>query len=74
MTIASSKKKGQLDEEVFISVEVFGKIVDLMECIHNLDGNYDESEVLQVADALRDFSSSDLDHINSLDHIDMLEI
>ena len=67
MTIASLKK-GQLNDEVY------GKIVDLMECVHNLDGNYDESEVLQVADMLQNFSSNDLDHINSLDHVDTLEI
>ena len=49
-----------------LSDEVYGKIISLMECVHNLDGNYDESEALQVAKVLQDFTLNDLDEIDTL--------
>ena len=51
---------------------VFCKIVNLMEVVHNLPGNYDEVEALQVAKELQNFTINDLDHIDSLD-IDLHE-
>lgn len=49
-----------------LSGEVFCKLVHLMETVHNLDGNYDENEALQVAKVLQDFTMNDLEHIDSL--------
>jgi len=52
--------------------DVYDKLVSIMECVHNLDGNCDESEALQVAKVLQDFTVNDLDHIDSL-NIDIEE-
>ena len=49
-----------------LSDEVYCKLVSIMECVHNLDGNYDESEALQVAKVLQDFTINDLDEIDQL--------
>ena len=47
------------------------KITDIMECVHNLDGNYDESEVRRVANALRDLTQSEFSEIQSLTFDDL---
>ncbi|MDE0315415.1 MAG: hypothetical protein OXM61_10970 [Candidatus Poribacteria bacterium] len=57
---------GELDDDVYC------KLVSIMECVHNLDGNLDESEALQVAKVLQDFTVNDLDHIDTL-NIDIHE-
>ena len=44
----------------------YSKIIALMECVHNLDGNYDVGEVLQVAKVLQDFTINDMDAIDQL--------
>ena len=49
-----------------ISDEVYTKIISLMECVHNLDGNYDLSEVLEVAKVLQDFTVNDMENIDEL--------
>ena len=49
-----------------ISDEVYTKIISVMECVHNLDGNYDLSEVLQVAKVLQDFTINDMENIDEL--------
>lgn len=51
---------GELDGNVYC------KIVSLMEVVHNLDGNYNESEALQVAKELQNFTINDLDAIDRL--------
>ena len=49
-----------------ISSEVYNKIVNVMECVHNQPGNYDESEVLEVAKQLQGFTTNDIDEIDQL--------
>ena len=49
-----------------LSDEVYGKIINIMECVHNLDGNYCESEALQVAKVLQDFTLNDIEEIDQL--------
>ena len=44
----------------------YHKVIALMECVHNLDGNYDESEVLQVAKELQNFTINDMEAIDQL--------
>ena len=50
----------------------YHKIIDLMECVHNLDGNYCENEVLQVAKVLQDFTINDMDEVDRL-NIDIID-
>lgn len=50
----------------------YSKIIALMECVHNLDGNYDESEVLQVAKELQNFTINDMESIDKL-NIDIID-
>jgi len=67
MTMATATLwEGELDGDVY------HKLVELMECVHNLDGNYNISEALQVAKVLQDFTVNDLDHIDTL-NIDIHE-
>ena len=47
------------------------KITNIMECVHNLDGNYDESEIHKVANALRDLTQSEFSELQSLTSDDL---
>ena len=49
------------------------KIISVMECVHNLDGNYDENEVLHVAKELQDFTFNDFEVIEQL-NIDIIDV
>ncbi len=43
-----------------------------MECVHNLDGNYDENEVLHVVKEIQDFTFNDFEVIEQL-NIDIID-
>ncbi len=48
------------------------KVISLMECVHNLDGNYDENEVLHVVKEIQDFTFNDFEVIEQL-NIDIID-
>ena len=43
-----------------ISDALYNKVTDIMSVVHNLDGNYDLPEVLQVIDSMRHLTEDDL--------------
>lgn len=53
--------------------DCYDKIVNLMETVHNLDGNFDENEVLHVVKDLQDFTINDMESIDKL-NIDLVDI
>ena len=46
------------------------KVIRVMECVHSLDGNFDEREIMQVIDTLKWLEDDDLEEINNLPHSD----
>ena len=50
----------------------YSKIIAVMECVHNQDGNFCEDEVLQVAKELQSFTINDMEAIDQL-NIDIID-
>ena len=57
-----------------VSDSLYCKVVDIMEVVHNLDGNYDLSEVGKVIDSLRNLTIEDLEAMDDLPHSDDYEM
>lgn len=55
-----------------LSDRLDSKILSLMECIWNLDGNCDEREIKLVANCLRDLEQSDFDELQELSFDDLI--
>lgn len=54
-----------------LTTQLEDTIVAVMECVHNLDGNYDQREINKVADVLRHLTADEFDELQSLtyDHL-----
>ena len=50
------------------SSNVANVIESIMECVHNLDGNYTELEYLKVAHHIKWLEEDDLEEIKNLPH------
>lgn len=57
-----------------VSDSLYGKVVDIMEIVHNLDGNCDLSEVGKVIDSLKSLTTEDLEEMDGLPHSDDYEM
>ena len=53
-----------------LSSRLMDKVIRVMECVHSLDGNFDEREIMQVIDTLKWLEDDDLEEINNLPHSD----
>ena len=58
-----------------ISDALYNKVTDIMSVVHNLDGNYDLPEVLQVIDSMRHLTEDDLHKMGDLPPVeDMVDL
>ncbi len=53
-----------------LSDRLMDRVIRTMECVHNLDGNCDEREIMKVIDTLKWLDDDDLEEINNLPHSD----
>lgn len=49
-----------------LSDRLDSKILNIMECVWNLDGNCDDNEIKRVVNVLRDLEQSDFDELQNL--------
>ena len=56
------------EDESMFSSNLERVLTNVMECVHNLHGNYDEVEYLMVAQELKSLETDNLRELNDLQH------